>query len=100
MLGSYSVKLANFLPQFTVELCKLLHTAGEVDLTAQLGSAEVLSCSYDTECEVGYIKLESAQTFNVVELNVITVHHGRTIPVEHPYWVNIDTDNFNRVIGI
>jgi uncharacterized protein YuzE len=94
------VKLADFLLQFTAELREILRAAGEVDIAAQLGSAEVISCSYDAECEAGYIKLESAQTLNVVELNVITVRHGRTIPVEHPYWVNVDTDNFNRVIGI
>lgn len=94
------MKLADFLPQFTVELRELLRTAGEVDLAAQLGSAEVISCSYDAECEAGYIKLESAQTLNVIELNVITVRHGKTIPVEHPYWVNVDTDNFNRITGI
>ena len=99
-MGSYSLKLTDFLPQFTVELREILRIAGEVDLATQLSSAEVLSCSYDTECEAGYIKLESAQTLNVDELNVITVRHGRTIPVEHPYWLNIDTDNFNRVIGI
>lgn len=99
-LGPYSVKLADFLPQFTVELREILGAAGEPDLAAQLSGAEVLACSYEPEAKAGYIKLESAQELNAVERNVITVRHGRTVPVEHPYWVNVDTDNFNRITGI
>jgi uncharacterized protein YuzE len=94
------VKLADLLPQFTVELREILRLAGESDLAAQLSAAEVLACSYDPEAEAGYIKLESAQQLNAVERNVITVRHGRTVPVEHPYWVYVDTDNFNRITGI
>ena len=94
------MKLADFLPQFTVELREILGAAGEADLAGQLAHAEVLACSYDPEGEVGYIRVESAQSLNVVELNIVSVRHGRTIPVEHPYWVYIDTDNFNRIAGI
>ena len=28
------------------------------------------------------------------------VRHGETLEVETPYWTNIDTDNFGRLVGI
>ena len=28
------------------------------------------------------------------------VRHGETIQVETPYWTNIDTDNFDRLVGV
>jgi hypothetical protein len=36
----------------------------------------------------------------VVEKNIIGIRHGETIPVEHPYWVNVDIDNFGRLTRI
>jgi len=28
------------------------------------------------------------------------IRHGETLEVETPYWTNIDTENFGRLVGI
>lgn len=92
--------LQEFLPSLTAELCQLLIARGEAALADQLENAEVVRCSYDPDCGAGCIQLASAQPLNVVERNIIGVRHGRSVAVSHPYQAIIDTDNFNRVIGI
>jgi uncharacterized protein YuzE len=96
----HHVTLAEFLPQFTMELRDALAAMGEANLADQLQEAKVVGRSYDPECTAGYIRLESARQLNVVERNVIGANHGRTIEVPHRYWVNVDVDNFNRISGV
>jgi hypothetical protein len=66
----------------------------------EFSEATIARCTHDASCNACYIYLEPSRSLNVVESNIIGVKHGRTIPVEHPFWVNVDVDNFNRPMGI
>lgn len=94
------MKLTEALPKFSEELQECLKTEGRDDLASQVNDAEILKFSYDDSCNAAYITLQSGRELNVVESNIIGVKHGETVPVEHRYWVNVDTDNFNRLGGI
>ncbi|MGA2798840.1 MAG: hypothetical protein ABSE63_14770 [Thermoguttaceae bacterium] len=93
-------KLAEILPQFVSELESSFSTSGQEDFAVQLKEVNVVRYTYDNSCDAVYIYLESPRPLNVVEENIIGIKHGETIPIEHRYWVNIDTDNFGRLRGI
>jgi len=92
--------LATQLPKLVSDLATALRTAGRDDLAAQLSEVDIERHTYDTSCDAAYIYLRSPRQLNVVEQNIVGVKHGETIPVEHEYWVNLDTDNFGRLTGI
>lgn len=48
----------------------------------------------------GYIYVQPSRELNAVETNIMGVRHGETLEVLTPYWTNIDTDNFGRLVGI
>ena len=83
-----------------MELRTELTALGEEVLAEQISGLEVLACSYDSECNAGYIRVESAQPLNVIEENIIGTRHRRTVPVKHECDVYLDADNFNRITGI
>jgi uncharacterized protein YuzE len=98
--GERKVKLFEALPEFSAELWASLVKAGHKDLAAQIADVEIERYTYDASCNAAYIYIQSPRAQNVVEKNIIGVRHGETIPVEHPYWVNMDTDNFGHLTGI
>src|SRR5262249_45076934 len=92
--------LAEVLPDLVDELAESLQASGRNDLAAQLREVELTRWTHDTSCDAAYIYLRSPRQSNVIEQNIIGVKHGETVPVEHPRWVNVDTDNFHRITGI
>jgi uncharacterized protein YuzE len=94
------VKLLEVLPEFSAELWASLVKADHKDLAAQIADVEIERYTYDASCNAAYVYLHSPCALNVVEKNIIGIKHGETISVEHPYWVNVDTDNFGRLTGI
>jgi hypothetical protein len=94
------VHLAQYVPEFTAELSTALADAGYPELGQPFADATIVRFTYDSTCGAGYIYLESSRQLNVVEHNIIGVRHGKTIPVEHPFLVCVDVDNFDRPVGI
>lgn len=94
------MRLVEALPAFSSELAASLAALGRDDLKAQIDDADIERYTFDDSSNAAYIYLQSPSRLNVVEQNIIGVKHGETVPVEHEYWVNVDTDNFNRLSGI
>jgi len=94
------VKLFEALPEFSAELWASLAEAGHKDLAAQIADVEIERYTYDASCNATYVYVRSPLDLNVVEKNMIGSKHGETVSVDHPYWVNVDTDNFGRLTGI
>ena len=95
-----STSLLTLFPRFAMELRAELTASGEEALAGQVSGLEVLACSYDSECNAGYIRVASEQSLNIVEENIIGARHRRTVPVKHECDVYLDADNFNRITGI
>lgn len=93
-------KLVDVLPELATELVESLTGCGRPDLAEQLSHVWITRATYDSSCNVAYIYLSSPRELDVVEQNIIGKRHGETVPVEHPYRVNFDTDNFGRLAGI
>jgi hypothetical protein len=94
------VRLADYFPEFASELAAALADAGYSDLGQEFSESAISRCTHDASCNACYIYLEPSGSLNVVESNTIGVKHGRTISVEHPFWVYVDVDNFDRPAGI
>jgi uncharacterized protein YuzE len=94
------MKLSDLLPEFAAELEACLERAERKDIASQICEVEFERYTYDTPCNAAYVYVRSPRALNAVEQNIIGIHHGETIEVEHPYWVNVDTDNFGRLRGI
>ena len=92
--------LAELMPEFFAEVYQLLETEGRGDLASQLRECSITRVTYDRAADAAYIYLRSAKTLNIVENNIIGVKHGETISLQHPWMVNLDTDNFGRLVGI
>jgi hypothetical protein len=60
----------------------------------------LVSCSYDSDCKAGYIRVEAGRVLNAAEHFAMQVRHGRTLSLAHTYLVNVDVDNFERVTGV
>jgi hypothetical protein len=88
------------LPEFVAELSAALIADNLHDLAIQLNHVEFKHWSFDTTCSAGYIDVSSPIELNPVDSNIVGVHHGETIVVEHRYGTNIDLDNFGRITGI
>jgi uncharacterized protein YuzE len=100
-LGSErKVKLCEALPEFSAELWASLAEAGYKDLAAQVADIEIERYTYDASCNAAYIYIRPAQDQGLFEKNINGIKHGEPISVEHPYCVNVDTDNFGRLTGI
>jgi hypothetical protein len=94
------MKLIEALPEFSAELEACLSAVGREDVACQIKEVEIERYSYDDTCNAAYIYIKSPRPLNVVETNIIGLKHSETIPVEHEYGVNVDTDNFCRIRGI
>jgi hypothetical protein len=93
-------KLSDTFPTLAQELVKSLRAMGRAELAEQIEVAIVGRVSFDNAANAGYIYLEPSRDLNVVEANIIGTRHGATLPVETQFWTNIDTDNFDRILGI
>ena len=79
---------------------KSLRATGRAGLAEQIEAAVIGRVSFDNAANAGYIYLEPSRNLNVVEANIVGTRHGETIPVETQFWTTIDTDNFDRILGI
>lgn len=77
-----------------------MRLGGRASLADQIDAATVARVTFDESASAGYIYVRPSRELNVVETNVMGVRHGETVEVATPYWTNIDTDNFGRLVGI
>ena len=94
------MKLFEALPEFSTELWASLVRAGHKDLAAQIADVEIERYTYDASCNAAYVYIRPASDPNGVEKNLIGIKNRKPITVEHPYCVNVDTDNYGRLTGI
>ncbi len=90
-------RLAEIIPEFVAELETALREVGHPELAEELRLAQLDRWTFDPSCDAAWLQVRSGRELNVVEKQVIGVKYGQTIPVEHRYWVNVDTDNFGRL---
>src|SRR5580704_4382715 len=93
-------KLVDAFPVLANELAQSLREAGREALAEQVERATITRVTFDNSANAGYVYLEPSRALNLVETNVVGVRHGETVPVQTQFWTNIDTDNFDRVMGI
>lgn len=94
------LKLVDTFSVLARELSQSLQNEGYEALADQIDAALIKRVTFDKEANAGHIYVEPSRTLNVTEANIVGVRHGKTIPVETQFWTNIDTDNFDRVVGI
>jgi uncharacterized protein YuzE len=70
------------------------------DFVNQIRSVRVARVTFDPDADAGYIYVHSGRELNAVERNVIGVKHAHTMEVPGDMWINIDLDNFERLMGI
>jgi uncharacterized protein YuzE len=87
-------------PSLAKELSRQLRLAGRLPLANQIDAAAIARVTFDDSANAGYIYVQPSRELNVVETNIIGVRHGESLEVETPYWTNIDTDNFGRLVGV
>ena len=93
-------RLIDTFPVLAREVAKSLRVLGRPSLAGQIEEAIVSRVTFDDSVGVGYIYIEPSRALNVVEANIIGVRHGGTITVQTEFDTYIDTDNFERVVGI
>jgi uncharacterized protein YuzE len=93
-------KLIDTFPLLAREVAKSLRALGRAALARQIEEAVVSRVTFDDSASAGYIYIEPSRALNIVEANIIGVRHGDTITVETEFDAHIDTDNFERVVGI
>ena len=99
-LADHMLKLIETFPVLTRELSQSLRNEGRETLAEQIDAALITRITFDEAANAGYIYVEPSRALNVIETNIVGVSHGGTIPVETQFWTNIDTDNFDRLVGI
>jgi hypothetical protein len=70
------------------------------DVLDQACTARPARVTFDPEANAEYFYVHSGRDPNVVEQNIIGIRHGRTIEMPGDAWMNIDLNNFDRLIGI
>ena len=93
-------KLVDSFPELVAELENSLRADNRTGLASQLREAMIREVTFDNAANAGYIYLEPTRALNIVEANIIGERFGQTVPVKSSYWTNIDTDNFERIVGI
>lgn len=91
-------ELINYFPQVVSQLEKAL--APSPNVLDQARTARLVRVTFDPESNAGYVYIRSGRDLNVVEQNIIGIKHGRTMEIPGDVWMNIDLDNFDRLIGI
>jgi len=93
-------KLSDAFPKLAEDLLRALYAMGQTELAEQIEVAIVGRVSFDNAANAGYIYLEPSRDLNIIETNIIGARYDATIPVETQFRTNIDTDNFDRILGI
>jgi uncharacterized protein YuzE len=99
-LRLFCISLIKSFPSLAAELSRQLRLAGRALLADQIDAAAIARVTFDDDANAGYIYVHPSRELNVVEKKIMGVRHGETLEVETPYWTNIDTDNFGRLVGI
>jgi uncharacterized protein YuzE len=92
--------LITSFPSLAAELSQQLRVAGRAPLADQIDAATIARVTFDGAADAGYLYVKPSRELNIVEANVVGVRHGDAIEVETHYWTIIDTDHFDRLIGI
>jgi hypothetical protein len=87
-------------PSLAAELSQQLRIIGRASLADQTDEAVIDRVSFDEAANAGYIYVRASLDLNIVESKIVGARHGDTIEVETQYWTNVDTDNFDRLVGI
>ena len=93
-------RLIDTFPVLAREVANSLRAIGRASLAGQIEEAVVSRVTFDDSVGAGYIYIEPSRPLNIVEANIIGVRHGATITVQTEFDTHIDTDNFDRVVGI
>ena len=92
--------LTGAFPLLAQAVAKALRDLERADLAQQIEDAVVSRVTFDPSAGAAYVSVEPSRALNVVEANIIGVRHGETIVVETEFAALVDTDNFERVIGV
>ncbi len=93
-------KLADAFPELLRALVEGLSDTHQDNLVKQLEGALLRGIDFDLDADAGTIGLVTVYAPRAVKRNIFAAAHGRRIPVECGYWVNLDTDPFGRITVI
>jgi uncharacterized protein YuzE len=94
IVDELTILAPNIVRQLEAAFCK------NRDFVNQIRSARVARVTFDPDADAGYIYVRSGRELNAVERNVIGVKHAHTMEVPGETWMNVDLDNFERLMGI
>lgn len=97
---SSAEKLADAFPDLLRALVDGLNETHQDNLVRQLESALLRGVDFDFDSDAGTIALAAVYSPRAVKRNIFAAAHGRRIPVECRYWVNLDTDHLGRITAI
>jgi hypothetical protein len=97
---SSAEKLADAFPDLLRALVDGLSETHQDNLVRQLETALLRRIDFDFDADAGKIALAAVHSPGAVKRNIFAAAHGRTIPVECRYWVNLDTDRLGRITAI
>ena len=91
-------ELIKRLPQLVSQLEKAF--GNSPDILDQVRTVRLVRVTFDPDANAGYVYVRSGRELNAVERNIIGVKHGRTVEAPGDVWMNVDLDNFDRLMGI
>jgi hypothetical protein len=94
------LKLIDAFPDLTYAVTDGLSSPDQGEFITQLQSALVRGVTYDLDADSAIISLAAVSAPRAVKRNVFASAHGRKIPIECRFWVNLDTDTFGRITAI
>lgn len=93
--------IAEALPELVEQIRQFLAAEGRHEIADQFDHLNIARWTYDPGAEAGYVYVTGQRPLNVVEQNVIGTRHGECIVIHDcEGMVVLDTDNFNRVLGV
>ena len=93
-------KLMDLFPDLVSAVVNGLSSTDQGEFIKQLRGALVRGVDYDLDADSASISLAGVYSPRAVKRNVFASAHGRKIPIECQYWVNLDTDSFGRITAI
>lgn len=93
-------KLMDLFPDLVSAVVNGLSSIDQGEFIKQLRGALVRGVEYDLDADCASISLTAVYSPRAVKRNVYASAHGRKIPIECQYWVNLDTDSFGRITAI
>jgi CRP-like cAMP-binding protein len=97
---SSAEKLGDAFPDLLRALVDGLSETHQDNLVRQLETALLRGIDFDFDADAGTIALAAVYSPGAVKRNIFAAAHGRRIPVECRYWVNLDTDHLGRITAI